>query len=1041
MQEFESKIKVKPLRRNEGESKFKLYKAALEWGLIDPIVIEKEADLKSKKNWQNKVQPYDHQVKNLITFCRRLPVTLLADDVGLGKTISAGLVMSELMSRNRISRVLIVCPKLLMQQWQEELESKFGIKSSIATGRELVLTDPPDEGAVITTYNSSRMYLDELQDKGYDMLILDEAHKLRNLYGVEKTPQVAKRFQSALNGRMFRYVLMLTATPIQNRLWDIYSLVDLLSTARGHENPFGGEGIFYRKFIGDKRDQAREIKPQAREEFRGIVYDYMSRIRRGDAELQFPERIVQRHVVDPTPEELELIKVVSESIEGLNRLSQIGILKDLVSSPHALLSRLNTMARKGTIEPEFRDAVKQIVDRTSTTAKLNGLKVLVEQLKKENPVDWRMVIFTSSRETQTSIQNFLEDQGIQCGIINGDTGEKNYETIQDFKSEPPKIHAIVSTEAGSEGVNLQCSNVLVNYDLPWNPMIVEQRIGRIQRLASKHANVTIFNMTLKNTFEEYIVTRLMEKLQMASHAIGDIEALLEASGIDEGSDDQTEKFEEKVLDLVLASLKGINVERAAEMAVESITAAKKRLEEEEGNIENMLGGMPEDNGPRSPKLPELVRSMDAQVFVLEALTSLGGKISEYENGAYICEIDGKRELIEFEKNDPKYSITSTLYKPGSGAFQRLVQKLTSQGFFSLNDADSDPQSISSELAQKWVESFGANLLSTSVDSIYSRFKGKVLLGVKVVVAHDSYECLLELPCDSIDHKSQTKSFVRFDGQYLDDISNIGISFEKLYNEVLNDPAVAEFCRFYEERKRREVKAAGSDERKRKKLEDEFTPRVYVTLEALDGEISREVKLNTHYSLGDGFDYQSLISVCPSSHETLEKPDMQVCEKSHQTVPSVCIEKCEISGKHVLSQYLEHSEVSGRKALPEFLTACTFTKKKVLNDEVQKSDVTGKLVLKSVLKKSDLSGKTGEPIFFGKCDFTGSDLLDAELCVSEVSGKKYRLDEALTSVVSGKKGHSSEFIFCSKTDRPLLANEAEVCEVTGTVISPGILDIC
>ena len=92
---------------------------------------------------------------------------------------------------------------------------------------------------------------------------------------------------------------------------------------------------------------------------------------------------------------------------------------------------------------------------------------------------------------------------------------------------------IVSTEAGSEGVNLQVANVLVNYDLPWNPMIVEQRIGRIQRLASEHASVSILNIILKDTFEEYIVGRLMEKLQMAAHAIGDIEALLEASGIDD----------------------------------------------------------------------------------------------------------------------------------------------------------------------------------------------------------------------------------------------------------------------------------------------------------------------------------------------------------------------------------------------------------------------------------------------------------------------------------------------------------------------------
>jgi SNF2 family DNA or RNA helicase len=106
------------------------------------------------------------------------------------------------------------------------------------------------------------------------MLVLDEAHKLRNLYGVDPPPQVALRFKKALEDRRFRYVLMLTATPIQNRLWDLYSLVDLLTVARGHQNPFGSEGMFARKFIADKRDMARQLKAEAREEFRSIVYGY-----------------------------------------------------------------------------------------------------------------------------------------------------------------------------------------------------------------------------------------------------------------------------------------------------------------------------------------------------------------------------------------------------------------------------------------------------------------------------------------------------------------------------------------------------------------------------------------------------------------------------------------------------------------------------------------------------------------------------------------------------------------------------------------------
>jgi SNF2 family DNA or RNA helicase len=295
---------TKILRKGFALDEYKLYRAALEWDLSDPIVIETRKDLKSEKRWVSRVEPYHHQVNNLITFCRRLPVTLLADDVGLGKTVSAGLVASELIARARVSRILIVCPKLLGPQWKDELETKFDIPAEIAVGQKLIAAEPEETGAVITTYASARLHLDKIPESRFQMLVLDEAHRLRNLHGVDPPPQVALRFRKALEERRFRYVLMLTATPIQNRLWDLYSLVDLLTVARGHQNPFGSEGSFARKFIADNREQARQLKASAREEFRSIVYGYMSRVRRGDAKLYFPDRVVQLHRVNPTQRNL-----------------------------------------------------------------------------------------------------------------------------------------------------------------------------------------------------------------------------------------------------------------------------------------------------------------------------------------------------------------------------------------------------------------------------------------------------------------------------------------------------------------------------------------------------------------------------------------------------------------------------------------------------------------------------------------------------------------------------------------------------------------
>jgi SNF2 family DNA or RNA helicase len=608
-----SEFQTKVLRRGADAREYDLYRAALEWDLTEPIVIESRKDLKSEKRWQNKLKPYHHQVTNLITFCGRVPVTLLADDVGLGKTISAGLVASELIARARISKILIVCPKLLGPQWRDELQIKFDIPAEIATGKELIAAEPEEVGAVITTYASARLYLNRIPEDRFQMLVLDEAHKLRNLYGVDSPPQVALRFKEALEKRRFRYVLMLTATPIQNRLWDLYSLVDLLTVARGHQNPFGSVGMFARKFIADNRETARQLKPEAREEFRLVVYSYMSRIRRGDAKLYFPERVVQLRRVEPTAPELELIRIIAKPIQKLDRRTQISILQALTSSPHALMAQLTNMARNGTVPKELAAAVCSIVDGMKTSAKLQGLGILIDQLMRQNAERGRVVVFTTRLETQTTIQAFLEERGFKVGIINGSSGQRNQETIRRFWKNPPECHVIVSTEAGSEGVNLQVANVLVNYDLPWNPMIVEQRIGRIQRLASEHAKVSILNIILKNTFEEFIVGRLMEKLQMAAHAIGDIEALLHAAGIDDDEDDGG-SFDEKILQLVLAALAGKDVAKATRQAEESIVEARAKLEAEEANIDAMLGSMEgaEYIGPRAPKLPPVVRSMDPQ---------------------------------------------------------------------------------------------------------------------------------------------------------------------------------------------------------------------------------------------------------------------------------------------------------------------------------------------------------------------------------------------------------------------------------------------
>jgi superfamily II DNA or RNA helicase len=964
-------IRYAPLRRAKSDEEYALYQAALEWSLDDPIVIDGPDDLKSEQKWRELVKPYDHQTTNLITFCRRLPVTLLADDVGLGKTISAGLIASELMARRRLSNVLVVCPKILGPQWKEELESKFDISAEVVTGRDLIKAKPEGErGAIITTYNSARLYLSQIPEGRFQMLILDEAHKLRNLYGVQDAPMVAKVFQKVLADRFFKYVLMLTATPIQNRLWDLYSLVDLLTVARGHENPFGTPGMFARNFIADKQTDARQLRTEMRDQFRSIIYSYMSRIRRGDANLSFPERNVLLHRVQPTEDEIKLIDIIKGPIQKLGILAQISILQALTSSPHALSAQLQNMARNGTIPQPLAIEVRDLVQSMKASAKLTGLAILVKQLHADRPKDWRLVVFTGRRETQTTIEDYLLSQGIKVGIINGTSGGRNQDTISKFKASPPELHVIVSTEAGSEGVNLQAANILINFDLPWNPMIVEQRIGRIQRLGSEHANVAIYNIILKGTFEEYIVGRLMAKLQMASHAIGDIEALLEAANIGD-EDEDIGGFEEQIRKLVLDSLAGKDVELATRLADESITKAKNTLLQEEKNINSLLGAMGDAGvtSPRAPHLPPNERTMDAATFALQGLPALGGQLQKRPDGMYLCGIERRHEVILIGDVPPPDNVQYTDYRPGSPAFDRLASRLTASSLQRIVDRDTDANVTSHTLTREWVKSFGGVPKSTDTEGTSIHFDGTALLRVRATVAHDAYERLMPLSCNPYVHKRHAKGSNSEDVKStIENPVNVGINSNELLSAAKRDPSIEEFCRFYSERMIDEVNAAGDDDRKKKRLEDEFTPRLEPTLVGLRGSVHREVTVRVEYTLGSTTTYDSEVQVLSSTGEFVSTPEFGKCEKTDATVPVDCLAKCSVTGTTAIRELLLKSDFSGRVALPNQTTICALSGKCVLLDEVETSDVTGQGILKNLLKISNVSGKKAEPLYFGRCEF-------------------------------------------------------------------------
>jgi SNF2 family DNA or RNA helicase len=599
---------------------YDLHRAAVEWSLTEPIVLNSADEIQSRPLWEAQVQPFLHQQQNLFTFCRRLPCTLLADDVGLGKTISAALIISELMSRRRITRTLVLCPKIIAPQWKDELESKFGLQAVVTQGGALLEEQHSHSAVIITTYDSARLYIERLQPDSFDFLILDEAHKLRNLHGSRQQPKTAQQIRRVLESRLFRYVLMLTATPMQNRLYDLYSLIDLLTVAKGHSNPFGSPKSFLRQYA---TGNAKRVQPNSAQQFQAILRDHIVRTRRSDATLLFPKREVRTLRVQPSEEELSLFKATTSVLCNLSFLAQISVAQALISSPYALISQLRNMISNGTVSTEAATRLITVAQRIRRPSKLHKLLQLMQQLRSQRPEDWRLVVFTTRLHTLDMISEALNELEVAHGRIQGALPLSNQETIQKFRKSPPAIHVVITTDSGAEGINLQSGNVLVNYDLPWNPMVVEQRIGRLQRLASLHDKVEVLNLAVAGSVEDLIVVRLIEKLQGIASAIGDIESIIEAA--DWENQDDEDHFEGTIAQLVIDSLLLQDVAQATELAERSIEKAQLLVESQRHELDQLFGApdQVEEEPLVMPRLSRPQPRMTVREFVLGAKSREG----------------------------------------------------------------------------------------------------------------------------------------------------------------------------------------------------------------------------------------------------------------------------------------------------------------------------------------------------------------------------------------------------------------------------------
>lgn len=315
--------------------------------------------------------------------------------------------------------------------------------------------------------------------------------------------------------------------------------------------------------------------------------------------------------------------------------------------------------------------------------------------------------------------------------------------------------------------------------------------------------------------------------------------------------------------------------------------------------------------------------------------------------------------------------------------------------------------------------------------------------VKATVAHDSYERLVTCVCDGIDHHrtSNGEAGLRPVDRIVRDPASVGVDIAKLADGSERDDAIAEFRRFYEERRDAEVAAAGSDARKRQKLRDDFTPRVDTTLVGLEGEMHREIAVRVRYSYASGGDYESEILLHPGAGQIARAPETDFCALTGFNAPKECLGECAVSGAKVLKHLLVKSEFSDRIAQPAFMERCEMTGKAALPDELEESGISGQRVASVLLKQSAISGARAEPEHFGTCAFTKVDALSGELDVSQVSGNLYRKDQAATSAVSDRTGHASEFTTCYETRQTIAKDEAEKCAASGKLVRPGILEAC
>jgi superfamily II DNA or RNA helicase len=515
----------------------------------------------------NGVEPLLHQIETVRKVLKQFRGrVLLADEVGLGKTIEAGMVLKEYALRGMAERTLILTPASLVGQWREELETKFGLTFA-TTYDPLLREEPPSFWArdrIIASIATARRreHAECLIERQFDLIIVDEAHHLR-----DRSSQSWKLVDS-LNKR---FLLLLSATPVQNDLIELYNILTLLKP-----------GIFktLKEFRLAYMTPGKPRQPANSESLRALMRGAMIRNTRAVVALKLPRRHATTIKVDGGPGEAEAYAELATAVRRLaegdgvkrERLALHHLLAAAGSSPKAAAEAVSRVAARHTGDPIWAELANRWA-----AIETSGKEAALLELVRRNPTEKKLV-FVHSRKTLAHVADRLEQAGVFVARFDGSlSGPAKDAAIAEFRD-----HAtvLVCTQSGGEGRNIQFCNTLINFDVPWNPMAIEQRIGRIDRIGQSR-EVFVFNLVTRGTLEEQLLALLDEKISMFELVVGEVGAIL-------GGLEEEREFPELLLDAWLGATEASR-QQAFEALGQRLEQARRQHEDAKTLDEKLFG--------------------------------------------------------------------------------------------------------------------------------------------------------------------------------------------------------------------------------------------------------------------------------------------------------------------------------------------------------------------------------------------------------------------------------------------------------------------